>query len=577
MFKKYKSLKEFVSYFWKYKKLFPVLAFAMLSASSLGMLCPYLVSKRILLITDIDTTFDIIIKYSIIIMTVIFFHHIFWYLWEKLASVLTNKIAADIRKDIMSKFIDTKYSEIKNKTSGYYLERINDDVLEVSSFFSNIMGICADCLTNFSFVVIIYFLNYRCGLIFTAGIFILYLFEFAKIKVNIKYIEILKELNEKFNSKVNENYRGIKDIKGLGIKNQMLFDFDNISKKIADTQIKKDRIFALLSRCKTYAQYSVEAVMIIYAAGVLIPNHEISVIILLTIVNYSYFMYDLVGYIAKIKDYFVRGDFKAKRILQVLDNQNDNIEKFGDCGKDQLDSFGIEIRDLSFSYDNGVSEAAGASPRPTVDNNDFVLKNINLKIPEKSVTVFVGNSGSGKTTLFGLLSRILHCENNIIFIGGVDINDLSEDCLRDHMCIVNQEPFLMNDTVLNNIKIVKPSAELHEVYEACRKAHIFDEINDFENGFDTVVSENGSNLSGGQKQRISIARAVLKDSDILLFDEPTSSLDKRNQELFFETVRELKNGHGKTVLLIAHRLASYDGFDFAYELREDGSMIGVNV
>jgi ABC-type multidrug transport system fused ATPase/permease subunit len=392
-------------------------------------------------------------------------------------------------------------------------------------------------------------LNYQCGLIFTFGISILYIFEFIKIKVNLKYIEILKDLTEKFNSKVNENYRGIKDIKGLGIKEQTIFGTDSISRKISDAQIKKDRLLALLSRCKTYAQYSVEAVLILYAVGVLIPNNEITVIILLTIVNYSYFMYDLVGYIAKIKDYFVRGDYKAERILQILDDVN--IETFGDCGK--LDSYSIKINDLSYSYNDGF-------------NNDDILKNINLTIPEKSATVFVGVSGSGKTTLFGLLSRLLHCGDNTIFIGGIDINNLSEDCLRDNLCIVNQEPFLMNDTVLNNIKIVKPFAGLDEVYAACRKAHIFDEINDFENGFDTVVSENGNNLSGGQKQRISIARAILKNSGILLFDEPTSSLDKNNQELFLETIRELKND--KTILLIAHKLVDYSDFDNVYELRQ---------
>jgi len=546
MFKKYKNLKKFISYFWKHKKVVWVLTFVMLGASSLGMLCPYLVSKRILLITD--SMFDMIIKYSVILMTVILFHHIFWYLWEKLGSVLTNKIAADIRKDIISKFIDTKYSEIKNKTSGYYLERINDDVFEVSSFFSNIMGICADCFTNFSFVVIIYFLNYRCGIIFTVGISVLFLFDLAKIKINLKYTEILKELSEKFNSKVNENFRGIKDIKGLGIKAQVLYATDNISQKIADAQIKRDRLFALLSRCKTFAQYSVEAVMIIYAVGVLIPNNEISVIILLTIVNYSYFMYDLVSYIAKIKDYFVRGDFKAARILQVTDDENNNKETFGDVEK--LKAYDIGIYDLSYSYDGGGE----------------VLKNISLEIPENSATVFAGGSGSGKTTLFGLLSRLLQCGDNKIFIGDIDINSLSEDCLRDNLCIINQEPFLLNDTVLNNIKIVKPSAGLDEIYGACRKAHIYDEIINFENGFDMIVSENGNNLSGGQKQRISIARAILKNSKILLFDEPTGSLDKRNQELFFETIKELKSD--KTVLLIVHKLTDYDGFDFAYELRD---------
>ena len=544
MFKKYKSLKEFKSYFGKYRKILGIVIFVMLAASSLGMILPYLVSKRLIGITE--TSFGTIITYSIVIMTVILFHHIFWYFWEKIASVLNNSIAADIRKDIISTFADTEYFEIQNKTTGYYLERINDDVIEVSSFLSNILGICADCATNFSFVIIIYILNYQCGLIFTAGIAVLYIFEFIKIKINLKYTEILKELSERFNSKVNENYRGIKDIKVLGIKEQTVHNTDSISREIAAAQIKKDKILALLSRCKTFTQHLIETVLIVYAVGVLIPNNRISVIILLTIINYGGFMYDLVGYIAKIKDYFVRGDYKASRILQILDETN--TETFGDCEK--LDSYCVKIEDLSYTYGS---------------NNDAVLKNITLEIPEKSAAVFTGSSGGGKTTLFCLLSRILKCDDDKIFIGNKDINTLSEKCLRDNLCIVNQEPFLLNNTVLNNIKIVRPSADLDEIYEACKKAHIYEEIINFENGLNTLIAENGSNLSGGQKQRISIARAVLKNSNILLFDEPTSSLDKQNHELFLQTINDLKAE--KTVLLIAHKLGDYTNFDSVYELQ----------
>jgi ABC-type multidrug transport system fused ATPase/permease subunit len=514
----------------------------MLTASSLGMLLPYFMSRRLLGIAE--ASYAMVLKYSAIVLSIILFHQLFVFFWEKVASVLTNKIALDIRKDVLVKFINTKYSEIKHRTSGYYLERINDDVWEVASFLSNILGISADCLTNFSFLAVIYVLSYRCGIIFTAGISVMYVIEVIKIKINLKNIEILKELSEKFNSKVNENFKGIKDIKGLGIKEQITCETGAISQEIAATQIKKDRQLALLSRCKTFIQHCTEALLIIYSVGFLLPAQTISVIIILTIVNYGGFMYELVGYIAQIKDWFVRGEFKAARLWQILDDAK--AETFGPGAT--LNSYDITVHNLTYSY----------------DENDQILKNINLHIPEKSATVFIGASGSGKTTLFSLLCGLLQCRNREIFIGNADINSLSEKCLRDNMCIINQEPFLLNDTVLKNINIVKPPATLAEIYAACQRAHIYEEINDFENGFNTVVSENGGNLSGGQKQRISIARALLKNSRILLFDEPTSSLDKANQDLFYETIRELKAE--KTILLIAHKLHDYSGLDSVYEL-----------
>lgn len=545
-FKKYKNLRKFKIYYIKYNKIIKTLVFVMLLASSLGMILPYLISKRLIGITSIKN--NVVILYSILIISIIFLHHLFWYLWEKFASLLTNKVGVDIRKDIITKFIDTKYSEIKNKTTGYYLERVNDDVLEVSSFLSNTLGTLIDTLTNFSFLVFIYFLNYQCGIIFTVGIIYLYIIDLIKIKKDLKFTEIIKELTEKFNSKIAENFKVIKDIKGLGIKKEIIKDTNNISEKLSAIQIKKDKSFALYSRIKTFSQYLLEAILIIYAVYYLIPNQEITVVILLTIINYTGFMYDLVGFFAKMKDYFVRGDYKALRILDIIDNPH--LETFGKYNKLISDST-IKINNLSYSYD---------------DNKNYkVLKNINLNIDKQTATVFIGASGSGKSTLFSLLSKLLQCKNNKIFVDNIDINKLSEEYFRKNICIVNQEPFLLNDTILNNIKVIKPEATLNEIYDACQKSNIHDEIIKFENGYNTIIKENSNNLSGGQKQRIAIARAILKDSPILLFDEPTSALDKKNQEMFFKTIEKLKLQ--KTILVITHKLNNYKIFDNIYELK----------
>lgn len=272
------------------------------------------------------------------------------------------------------------------------------------------------------------------------------------------------------------------------------------------------------------------------------------IIALLTIITYNGFMYNMVGCFSLLKDYFIRGEYKAGRILEITNNVN--TEKFGKYNK-KIDNYSIKVNDLSYFYE---------------DSKDYkVLNDINFIVNSKTANVFIGSSGSGKSTLFGLLSKLLQCEDNKIFIGNIDINELSEQSFRNSICIVNQEPFLLNDTILNNLKIVNENASLDEIYNACKKANIYNEIKGFDKDFDTIVTENGNNLSGGQKQRISIARAILKDSPILLFDEPTSALDKRNQELFIETIKTLKKE--KTILIIAHKLNDYKIFDKVYELK----------
>lgn len=545
MFKnRYKNLKEFKNYYKKYKKLILALIIVMILASSLGMTLPYFYSKRLIGITD--NYFKQVLTYSIFIVIIITFHHLFWYLWSKMGSILTNKVANDIRNDLIEKIINTKYFDIKHRTSGYYLERINDDTIEVASFLAAILGTLVDTLTNFSFLVLIYILSLKCALLFTCGIIILYLIDLIKIKKDLKYTEDLKKLNESYNTRINEDIKGIKEIKGLGIKKEILNNVINLSKEISDTQIRKDRIFELLSRIKTYIQYIIEGAIIVYSVGVLINNGNMTTVVLLMVLNYIGFMYDLVDFITNLKDHFIKSEFKAKRLLEILNNKN--IEKFG---KDKvIDKYDIKVNNLTYCYE---------------DDNKKVLDNIDLNIKENTCNLFTGHSGSGKSTLFGLLTKILNVKNNTIFIGNKDINKLSEDSIRDNICIINQEPFLINDTILNNIKIVKPNATLEEIKNACVKANIYDEINNFDNKFDTIINENGSNLSGGQKQRIAIARAVLKDSKILLFDEPTSALDNNNQKLFFETIDYLKNN--KTIMIIAHKFNDFKIFDNVYEIQ----------
>ncbi len=546
MFKnKYNNLKRIMPYFKKEKKLIYILITVMILASTLGVLLPYFYSKRLMVITD--TNFEMVLKYSFLIILIIFFHHIFWYFWEKLGAVLTNKVSFDIRCDLTNKITTINYQRIKSNSSGYYIERYYDDVIEVSGFISTLLGTLVDILTNFSFLILIFILSYKIVIFLSIGIILLYIIDIIKIKKDLYYTEKLKELSELLNSKITENIKGSKEIKGLGIRNQVVNSTQNVIERIKNEKIKKYNILAILSRLKTFTYYSIHTFLIIYSIGVLIPNKEMSLVFLLMILDYMGFVLELVGYIANIKDIFVKNDFRAKRLLEVLDNKN--IDKFGKIKK--IDNYNILVKNLSYSYE---------------DNNKLVLKSVNFTIKENTLSIFLGESGSGKSTLFDILTKVLVVPNNRVFIGGKDINKLSEECFRNNISIITQEPFLINNTILNNIRIVKPMASKEEVINACKLANIHNEINAMEKKYNTKVFENGTNLSGGQKQRISIARAFLKDANIILFDEPTSSLDKNNHDNFFKTLKTLKNK--KTVLLIAHKIDDLEIFDNIFTIKE---------
>lgn len=547
MFKKsYKNLFKFKKYYKKEQKLINRLIIVMIIASSMGMLLPYFFSQRLINITILNA--ELVFKFSIIIMIIISIHHLNWYLWEKLASLLTNKVSLSIRNDLTYKMLNTTYFEIKSKTSGYYLERLNDDVFTVSSFLANILGTLIDTLTNFSFLGLIYILNFKSGLIFTIGIIILYIIDSIRINKEVKYIEKLKILNEKYSSKINENYKGIKDIKCLGIKNQIYEETNYFSSEISMITIKMEKTIALYNRIKTYLQYVLELILIIYSVYVLIPNNKLSIVVLLMIIDYSGFMYELIGFIAKIKEQLIKGELKASRLLEILENQN--IDQFGNA-KNKIKNNFIDVHNLSYSYPDEPKKK--------------VLKNISFEIKENTSNIFIGSSGSGKSTLFGILTKLFEIENGKVLIGNRDINDFTEEDLREKIFVVNQEIFMLNDSILNNIKIVKPKSSLNEIISVCKKANIYEEIINLKEGFNTLITENGNNLSGGQKQRIAIARSILKNCPILLFDEPTSALDINNQKKFIEIINTLKKE--KTILIITHKFENLESIDNVFELR----------
>ena len=541
--KRFKNLQMFKSYYQKHKVLIGALLCVMFIASATGVFMSYLLSEQLIGITN--EVAETAVKFTIYILVAVTIHHINWFLWSKFAYRLSQKVSLDIRKVLVSNLANTKYSAIKKKTSGYYLERLNDDVNEISTFLGNVAGTLVDVVTNFGFLVIIYFLSWQCGLFFTTGVILLFVIESVKVNIDLKNLERVKKATEKANSEFNEVVYGMKDIKGFGIKKEVNAKLGAANKDLLEKVYKKNTKFELLSRIATYLQWIIDSVLVFMCMLWLLPSGQIEVVTLLLIFNYKSLMYDTVGFFSKLKGYYVNGDYYAARVLEIV--RTEDIERFGQVNK-PIKQGKILIKNLSFAYDEKK-----------------ILDNINMEITENSLNVLIGSSGSGKSTLFLVLSKLYDVKNGIIFYDGTDINDFDEKSLRENVCIVNQEPFLFNDTILNNIKIVRPNATQKEVESACKMANIHNEILEMKNGYDTILTENGSNLSGGQKQRIEIARAILKDSKIILFDEPTSALDLENQKLLFKTLASLKQN--KTIFVIAHKLSSYDMFDNVFELK----------
>ncbi len=251
-------------------------------------------------------------------------------------------------------------------------------------------------------------------------------------------------------------------------------------------------------------------------------------------------MYDPIRKLSRIHVGFQRAFASASRLVEVLDTHIEIQDRPGarmlsgirDC---------IEYRNVSFDYRDSRGES-------------LVLKDIDLRVRTQQVVAFVGSSGSGKTTLVGLLPRFYDVTKGDVLIDGVDIREYSQESLRKHIAIVTQDTFLFNDTIRNNILYGDTSAPPGRVEQAARAALAHDFIMQFPMKYETLIGERGQRLSGGERQRISIARAILKNSPILILDEATSALDSESENLVQQALSNLMKD--RTTFVIAHRLST---------------------
>jgi len=228
----------------------------------------------------------------------------------------------------------------------------------------------------------------------------------------------------------------------------------------------------------------------------------------------------------------------GKRIFDILDTPNIITDKSDAREKKTFDRI-IAYRDVYFRYDA---------------EEEWVLNGINLEVIKNEKIALVGSSGAGKTTLVNLLPRFYDIEKGEILIDDLDIRDLKLQDLRGLMGIVTQEVILFNETVANNIAYGRADYTLEQIEWAAKLANASEFIQQMPKGYETIIGERGTRLSGGQRQRLSIARAILKNPPILIFDEATSSLDSEAEHLIQEAIENLMKD--RTVLIIAHRLSS---------------------
>ncbi len=485
---------------------------------------------------------------SLILVTFLL-KNVFNYIALFFITFLRNGILKDIRISLYKRITHLSMAHFTEKRKGDLMSRVSNDVTEIQySFLSIIELLIREPLT------IIFALIMMFGISAKLTLFVLLFVPFAGIlisrigktlqpksnKVQVEVAEIL--------AKIEETISGLNIIKAFRAEKTFQESFKATSHrlfKLSNSLINRVNLSSPLSE---FLGIGVFAVLLWYGGSLVLVEKQLNAAAFLTFLLLAYGVLTPAKGISKAMYRIKKGNASAARILEVLETPNSIVDP-ENPKKVNAFSNSITFNNVSFAYENEV-----------------VIDNLNLEIAKGSSVALVGPSGGGKTTIANLVPRFYDVSGGSIAINETDIRQFTKDNLRSLMGIVTQDSILFNDTVANNLRIAKPDASEKELRKAAEIANAKSFIEALPKGFETVIGDQGNKLSGGQKQRLSIARAVLKNPEILILDEATSALDTESERLVQEALIEMMKS--RTSIVIAHRLSTIQNADLIVVLQD---------
>ena len=465
-----------------------------------------------------------------------------------------QEVAGEIQKKISSNIILSDIQTLDNRHSGKYISNVLFDANQVQNLVSTgVLNIIKDSLTVIALVSLMFYQNWK-----------LSLFAILMMPLAGGLAKTLGKRMGKATTKAGESSGNLvsflseifKGSKMIRIYQKERQESEKANHVIDDLVEKNIKIGSVLIRA-TPIMETLTGLMIagfIIFSGQLIASGELGINNFFSFMAAMMLAYQPIRSLATINMTAYQGAAAFKRISKIIDKDIQVKEESGSPDLN-LKNSDIKFTNVGFKYESTKEKA---------------IRNINLNIKGNSMSAFVGHSGAGKSTIINLIPRFYDPQDGLIEIDGQNIKRISLSSLRKNLSMVSQDIILFDDTVKNNIAYAKSHASNDEIIKACKFAAADEFIEKLPKGYETIIGENGIRLSGGQKQRISIARAILKESPIILLDEATSSLDAESEEVVQNAINNLTKN--KTTLVIAHRLSTIHNADKIFVMK-DGSII----
>ena len=445
---------------------------------------------------------------------------------EKMAQRLKDRLYDHIQK--------LPYNEHVKAQAGDWIQRCTSDVDTIRRFFSaQLMEIVRVVFILFFAIPIMFSVNVKLavvGIAILPVIFVTSFLFFIKIKSTFKKAD---EKEGELSTVIQENLSGVRVVRAFGRQN---FEMEKFEEKNSEYRNLVRKLITVLARFWSTSDilcFIQIGTVLIYSVYLTVKG-EATVGTMILFNSYENMLIWPVRHLGRILSDLGKMQISLGRVYEVLDNP----EEKGLEGLEPELSADIEFNDVSFEYDGGKK----------------ILDHFSVKIKKGQTVAVLGSTGSGKSTLMHLLLRLYDYNSGSIKIGGVELNTIGKRHLRDNIGIVLQEPFLFSKTVRENIKMSKFDATEQEILDITDAAAIRDDITKFEKGFDTIVGEKGITLSGGQKQRVAIARTLIRNSSILIFDDSLSAVDTETDMKIRQALD--KREKGITTFIISQRITT---------------------
>ncbi len=466
---------------------------------------------------------------------------VFTFLMRQLIIVTSRLIEFDLKNEIYDQYQKLSVNFYKKNRTGDLMNRISEDVSKVRMYFGPAVMYSINMIILFIVAIIkmveidVVLTGYT---LLPLPLLSLSIYILSRV-INTRSTVVQQYLS-KLTTNAQETFSGISILKSYGIEQKSIEEFVILTDETKSKNIDLFKAQALFFPLMILL-IGLSNILVIYIGGLRYIAGEISIGVIAEFIMYVNMLTWPVAVVGWVTSIIQQAEASQKRINEFL-NQRPEIENTA-TEKHRLKG-AIEFKNVSFTYD---------------DTNITALKNINLKINPGQTLGILGKTGSGKSTLINLLTRSYDIDHGTITLDKIAIKDVNLNSLREQIGMVPQDSFLFSDTIKTNISFGLENASMEQIEQAAKNAYIHDNIIKFKHGYDTFIGERGVTLSGGQKQRIAIARAIIKNPEILIFDDCLSAVDTKTEEIILRNLYTVSRH--KTTLIVSHRISSLKNAD----------------